>query len=96
MEQYFVKFRQKIINTCSAIKYSGYQSLEKLSQLTGYSKSSTHRQVNTINSRTHIIGADFFETEEGSAFLKMLVVATLLVFGLQANVGAGRQTSTIF
>lgn len=82
-------FNKKIIITFSAIKTYGKKSLEKLAQLTNQSKSSVHRQIKTIKKRSHITGAHFFETEEGAQWLRKVVLATTLIFGLQGNVGAG-------
>ena len=83
-----MRFRQKMIRTYAAIKFNGTQSLTILSQLTGYSISSICRQIKKIKSRSHVVGASFFETSEGDKWLRTLVIAAILVFGLQATVGA--------
>ncbi len=83
-------FRSKISETYEAIKSHGKKSLAKLSQLTHHSKSSTHRQIKKINSRSAMVGADFFETTNGARWLRRLVLAATLVFGLQGNIGADR------
>ena len=83
-------FREKIINTYRTIKATGQRSLQNLAELTGYSKSSTHRQLKKIRSRAHIPGSIFFETADGATWLRTLILAVVLVFGLQANVGADR------
>ena len=80
----------KINKTYAAIKSRGKKSLAKLSQLTGHSKSSTQRQIKKIKNRSNILGAEFFETAEGSTWLRRLVLAVTLVFGLQGNIGADR------
>ena len=85
-----MSFRSKINKTYAVIKSRGKKSLAKLSQLTGHSKSSTQRQIKKIKKRSGILGAEFFETEEGSIWLRRLVLAATLVFGLQGNIGAER------
>ena len=86
-------FRKKVIVTFSAVKSCGKKSLCKLAKLTNYSKSSVHRQMKTIENRSHIAGSQFFETEEGMQWLRRLVLASVLIFGLHGNIGAGVMSS---
>ena len=86
-------FRKKVIVTFSAVKSCGKKSLCKLAKLTNYSKSSVHRQMKTIENRSHISGSQFFETEEGMQWLRRLVLASVLIFGLHGNIGAGVMSS---
>jgi len=83
-------FRKKTIKTFEAIKKFGKQSLSQLVKITGSSKSSVHRQTKTINKRSSQLGAKFFESEEGFRWLTQFLIATLLVFGLQSNIGADK------
>ncbi len=69
---------------------NGKHSCRKLAEIYDTSKSSVHRKQQKINSRSHIAGAAFFETEEGQQWLLRLVVATILIFGIIAGVGAER------
>lgn len=85
-----MSFRSKLHKTCEAIKSHGRKSLSKLAQLTGETKSSVHRQIKKINSRSKITGAEFFETFDGEMWLRRLVLAATLVFGLQGNIGEDR------
>lgn len=85
-----MSFRSKLNKTYDTIQSHGKKTLRKLSQLTHHSKSSTHRQVSKIAERKNILGAQFFESTEGALWLRRLVVAVILIFGLQGNVGAGR------
>ena len=55
---------------------------------TSIPKSSVHRQTKNQKLRIANLGHAFFETEEGLTFLKRLVVAVVLVFGLQSGVGS--------
>ena len=72
------------------LKNNGEHSCRKLAKIFDTSKSSVHRKQQKINGRSHIAGADFFETEEGQQWLLRLVVATILVFGIIAGIGAER------
>ena len=85
-----MSFRSKVIKTYETVKSCGKKSLRKISQITKHSKSSTHRQIKKIQSRSNILGASFFETADGALWLRRLVFATILVFGLQGNIGEGR------
>ena len=85
-----MRFKTKIIHTYEYIKLNGKKSLSKLSKLVNQSKSSLHRQIRIIDNRSKISGADFFETAEGAIWLRRLVLAATLVFGLQGKVGEDR------
>ncbi len=74
----------------NAIKKHGKKSLAKLAELTDQTKSSIYRQTKKIDARSEINSADFFETSTGAEWLRHLVFAVTLVFGLQANVGEDR------
>ena len=85
-----MNFRAKTIQTFETIKRFGWKSLAQLADLTGSSKTSVYRQTQKINNRSSKLGANFFETAEGFEWLTRLVIAALLVFGLQGNIGANR------
>ena len=64
--------------------------MRKLSQATGIPKSSVERHCKALQNRAEVPAADFWEQETGHAWMRQLVVATLLVFGIKAGVGAER------
>jgi len=72
----------------NAIREHGKQSIRRLAEHTGLSKSSVHRHLQAINRRDRYPESSFWETEAGRAWLLRLVVATLFVFGLKRGVGA--------
>src|SRR5512145_572248 len=72
----------------NAIREHGPQSVRRLAERTGLSKSSVHRHLQAINRRDRSPEAAFWETEAGRTWLIRLVVATLFVFGLKRGVGA--------
>src|SRR6266852_6954260 len=72
----------------NAIREHGKQSIRRLADRTGLSKSSVHRHLQAIDRRDRSPESSFWETEAGRAWLIRLVVATLLVFGIKRGVGA--------
>ena len=72
----------------NAIREHGKQSVRRLSERTGLSKSSVHRHLQAVNRRDRYPESSFWETEAGRTWLIRLVVATLFVFGLKRGVGA--------
>ena len=82
-----------MIGTCLTsvadyIKEHGKKSCRKLAGIFNRSKSSIHRRQQKIKSRAHIPGALFFESSDGQAWLKKLVVAAILIFGIKSGVGS--------
>jgi hypothetical protein len=72
----------------NSIREHGQQSIRRLAEQTGLSKSSVHRHLQAINRRDRYPESAFWETEAGRNWLIRLVVATLFVFGLKRGVGA--------
>jgi IclR helix-turn-helix domain. len=78
----------KSVRIFNSIREHGQQSVRRLAERTGLSKSSVHRHLQAINRRDRYPESSLWETEEGRNWLLRLVVATLLVFGLKRGVGA--------
>jgi hypothetical protein len=72
----------------NSIREHGQQSVWRLAERTGLSKSSVHRHLQAIHRRDRYPESAFWETEAGRNWLIRLVVATLFVFGLKRGVGA--------
>jgi Family of unknown function (DUF6399)/IclR helix-turn-helix domain len=72
----------------NVIREYGQQSIRRLADRTGLSKSSVHRHLQAIDRRDRYPESSFWETEAGRTWLIRLVVATLFVFGLKRGVGA--------
>jgi len=72
----------------NSIRAYGKQSIRRLAEQTGFSKSSVHRHLQAMNRRDHYPESSLWETEAGRNWLIRLVVATLFVFGLKRGVGA--------
>ena len=66
----------------------GYQSVRQLAEQCHRSKSSVHRHLQAYKRRNQYSESYFWETEEGSSFLRRLCCATLYLFGLKHHVGA--------
>jgi hypothetical protein len=78
----------KSIVIFTAIREHGKQSVRRLAERTGLSKSSVHRHLQAIDRRDRYPESSFWETEAGRTWLIRLIVATLFVFGLKRGVGA--------
>jgi hypothetical protein len=72
----------------NAIRAHGQQSIRRLADRTGLSKSSVHRHLQAIDRRDRYPESSLWETEAGRTWLIRLVVATVFVFGLKRGVGA--------
>jgi enamine deaminase RidA (YjgF/YER057c/UK114 family) len=72
----------------NSIRDHGKQSIRRLADRTGLSKSSVHRHLQARDRRDRYPESWFWETEVGRTWLIRLVVATLFVFGLKRGVGA--------
>src|SRR5439155_17884360 len=81
-------FWDKSLRICNAIREHGKQSIRRLAERTGLSKSSVHRHTQAMARRDRHPESWLWETEEGRPWLLRLVVATLCVFGLKRGVGA--------
>jgi hypothetical protein len=78
----------KSLRIFNAIRAHGQQSIRRLTEHTGLSKSSVHRHLQAIKRRDRYPESSLWETEAGRSWLIRLVVATLFVFGLTRGVGA--------
>jgi Family of unknown function (DUF6399)/IclR helix-turn-helix domain len=72
----------------NAIREHGKQSVRRLAERTGLSKSSVHRHLQAVKRRERYPESSLWETEAGRTWLIRLIVATLFVFGLKRGVGA--------
>jgi hypothetical protein len=78
----------------NSIHEHGKQSIRRLAERSGLSKSSVHRHLQARDRRDRYPESWFWETEAGRTWLIRLVVATLFVFGLKRGVGA--ETISVF
>jgi hypothetical protein len=65
----------------------GRQSVRRIAQQTGLSKSSVHRLTQVMERRDGHPESWLWETEDGRRWLTRLIVATLYTFGLKRGVG---------
>ena len=72
----------------NAMRENGTQSIWRLAERTGLSKSRVHRHRQAIDRRDRSPESGLGDTEEGRLWLLRLVVATFLIFGLKRGVGA--------
>jgi len=76
---------QKIITFLGPKRKS---TIRQTAQEVGRSKSSVHRQMQSIDQRNQYPESTFWETEVGYSWLRLLVFAVLFFFGIRSGVGA--------
>ena len=69
-------------------KKLGIKSVRALARVTHLSKSSVHRLKQRIKRRRQEPESDFWETPEGFEWLRLLVLATIYIFGIKQGVGS--------
>lgn len=67
-----------------------HQSLRAIAAATGIPKSSVHRHLKTIERRQQYGESYLWETEEGGAWLRLLVFGVIYCFGIKGGIGAER------
>src|SRR3954469_3838826 len=82
-----MRFWDKSLRIFNCLCNHGKQSVRRLAQKTGLSKSSVHRLQQAMERRGRHPESWLWETEEGRRWLSRLVVATLYTFGLKRGVG---------
>lgn len=88
-------FWAKSIAICKCLCENGKQSIRKVADQTGFSKSSVQRHKQAMERRNLYPESWFWETQEGRTWLVRLVVATIYTFGFQRGVGT-QTMSTYF
>jgi hypothetical protein len=68
----------------------GRQSLRQIAKAVGLTKDSVARSLAAMFRRNKYPESQFWETEEGQAWLCLLVIGTVYVFGIKGNQGAER------
>ena len=81
-------FWAKSLRVFKCLCDNGRQSVRRIAQSTGLSKSSVHRLKQAMERRDGSPESGLWETPEGHGWLLRLVVATLYIFGLKRGVGA--------
>src|SRR5512132_277191 len=82
-----MKFWDKSLRIFHCLCHHGKQSVRRIAQKTGCSKSSVHRLTQAMVRRGVHPESWLWETEDGRRWLTRLVVATLYTFGLKRGVG---------
>ena len=82
-----MRFWDKSLRIFKCLCENGTQSVRRIAQQTGLSKSSVHRLQQAMERRDVHPESWLWETEEGRRWLTRLVVATLYTFGLKRGVG---------
>jgi Family of unknown function (DUF6399)/IclR helix-turn-helix domain len=82
-----MRFWTKSLRIFNCLCDHGKQSVRRIAQKTGFSKSSVHRLQHAMERRNSHPESWLWETEAGRRWLTRLVVATLYTFGLKRGVG---------
>ena len=77
-------------NIFAQIKKYGRQSVRKIGEKAGASKSSVQRHLKGFLRRRRYPESEFWETEAGQAWLRLMTAGVLYQFGLKCNAGADR------
>jgi hypothetical protein len=80
--------RQRCQKVYQAAKKLGIKSVRALARATNLSKSSVHRLGQRIKRRHQEPASDFWESPEGFEWLRLLVLATIYIFGIKQGVGS--------
>ncbi len=80
--------RKRIVSIADYVAKHGKLSCRTLAKACGRSKSSINREQQKVKARSHMPGAEFFETSQGQFWLTQLVVAAVFVFGIWAGIGS--------
>jgi hypothetical protein len=70
-------------------KEKALQGIEAIASATGISKSSVQRHQQGIERRNQYPESEWWETEAGSAWLKLLVLGSIFFFGIKHGIGVG-------
>lgn len=70
------------------ITREGKQSIRQIASRVARSKSSVHRHIQAKNKRNKHPESGLWETEAGGIWLRLLVFATIYLFGIKSGVGA--------
>ncbi len=79
--------RQRCFDISQACWNHGQKSLRKIAQFTQISKSSVHRHQQAMKRRDLHPESYLWEIPEAYQWLRLLVFATLYIFGIQQGVG---------
>src|SRR5215471_11501921 len=82
-----MRFWAKSLRIFKCLCDHGRQSVRRMAQQTGLSKSSVHRLTQAMERRNRHPESWLWETDDGRQWLTRLVVATLYTFGLKRGVG---------
>jgi len=84
--------RSRDMKVFASLAEFGKQSLHKIAQATGLSKDSVARSLTAMSKRDKYPESHLWETENGQAWLRRMVIAMLYEFGVKGNQGAERMS----
>jgi AraC-like DNA-binding protein len=81
------KIRERSKKVTATVQKYGRLAIRKLATKVGCSKSAVHRHLQAQERRNLYPESRLWETEEGQAWLRLLIFGSLYMFGLQRHVG---------
>ena len=72
-----------------AVKGKTCQGITAIASATGMSQSSVHRHQQAVKRRSRYPESEFWESEAGSAWLRLLVFGSIFFFGIKHSIGVG-------
>ncbi len=81
--------RQRGKKVFQAVKEKSAKGIQAIASATGIPKSSVHRHQQAIVRRNQYPESEWWETEAGSAWLKLLVFGSIFFFGIKHGIGVG-------
>ncbi len=83
-----MNLRERCQKVAQTMRQWGFLSVRALAQATNLSKSSVHRLSQKIKRRQNHPESPLWETPEGYQWLRLLVFATIYIFGIKHGVGS--------
>jgi Family of unknown function (DUF6399) len=88
-----LNIKERCQKVFECISEKTHQSIRTIASVTGIPKSSVGRSLQSIKRRSQYPESPFWETEAGSAWLRLLVLAVIYEFGIKGGIGSDSLSS---
>ncbi|MBA3922123.1 MAG: sporulation transcriptional regulator SpoIIID [Nostocaceae cyanobacterium] len=82
--------RERCRKVAEYVNNKGQATIESIAKVTGLSKSSVHRHKQALIARNQYSESEFWETNTGSEWLKLMVIGVVYYFGVKEGIGCER------
>ncbi len=82
-----LNIRERCQKVLQCLCENNQQSIRTIAKASGMPKSSVHRHLKTIKQRQQYAESYLWETEEGEAWLRLLVFGVIYCFGIKGGIG---------